>query len=458
MRPDRARAADFARAADLAVGAGFDAVELHFSHSYLVSAFLSPRLSPADRSLGGGPRTARFAARWRGQCGQKWAARCGDHKLNMADGVRAASGWTGVAVARLGRRRSTPRAQQLLQNPIPVSWRSDPGDGAGVPAAAPLGFRLTARCAVPEEATSALRAPVRAALQMPLGLLRASAASDGPGSPGLRLRRDGRGAAPRGGAASALARRRHAGVAYRLPFASRHLHEDHCVLVRPPTARARARSYRSAQQASEADDRGRFWRGLDKGRAALVASYAQHPKAAPGPQASGSASCSLRSGPSASSSLPGINLGYGAAPICPVDGCAGGSRRHIRIKLREVSDIDARAIGALVKPGEAQPRRALHQREAALSRIVSGRRREILRSGRPEVVPLPRGVPQGERRVAGGEPVVAAADFAVVSGREAWRLRVSPPEAALPVLAVRLADLCSPTPGRSCRYAGCSTD
>jgi 2,4-dienoyl-CoA reductase-like NADH-dependent reductase (Old Yellow Enzyme family) len=44
---------DFASAARLAVEAGFDAVELHFGHGYLVSAFLSPRLNQRRDRFGG---------------------------------------------------------------------------------------------------------------------------------------------------------------------------------------------------------------------------------------------------------------------------------------------------------------------------------------------------------------------------------------------------------------------
>ena len=58
LRFDRAATADdvarvvdaHARAAELAADAGFDAVELHFGHDYLVSAFLSPRSTGATTS------------------------------------------------------------------------------------------------------------------------------------------------------------------------------------------------------------------------------------------------------------------------------------------------------------------------------------------------------------------------------------------------------------------------
>lgn len=44
---------DFARSARLAVDAGFDAVELHFGHGYLVSQFLSPFTNRRDDRWGG---------------------------------------------------------------------------------------------------------------------------------------------------------------------------------------------------------------------------------------------------------------------------------------------------------------------------------------------------------------------------------------------------------------------
>jgi 2,4-dienoyl-CoA reductase-like NADH-dependent reductase (Old Yellow Enzyme family) len=45
--------ADFARAASLLQEAGFDAVEIHLGHSYLLSAFLSPALNKRDDRWGG---------------------------------------------------------------------------------------------------------------------------------------------------------------------------------------------------------------------------------------------------------------------------------------------------------------------------------------------------------------------------------------------------------------------
>jgi len=81
--------ADFASGARLAADAGFDAVELHFGHGYLVSAFLSPRLNRRDDAWGGSlahrARLAReVAAAVRAAVDGRVAVIA---KLNMADGV-----------------------------------------------------------------------------------------------------------------------------------------------------------------------------------------------------------------------------------------------------------------------------------------------------------------------------------------------------------------------------------
>jgi 2,4-dienoyl-CoA reductase-like NADH-dependent reductase (Old Yellow Enzyme family) len=80
---------DFASAARRAVEAGFDAVELHFGHGYLVSAFLSPKLNRRTDSWGGRlENRARLARR----IAMSVKEATGDRvavlaKLNMADGV-----------------------------------------------------------------------------------------------------------------------------------------------------------------------------------------------------------------------------------------------------------------------------------------------------------------------------------------------------------------------------------
>ncbi|MFD4195496.1 NADH:flavin oxidoreductase [Amycolatopsis thermoflava] len=78
-----------ASAARFAVEAGFDAVEIHFGHNYLVSSFLSPRLNRRRDSYGGSlanrARLALEVARAvRDEVGSRIAVTA---KLNMDDGV-----------------------------------------------------------------------------------------------------------------------------------------------------------------------------------------------------------------------------------------------------------------------------------------------------------------------------------------------------------------------------------
>lgn len=78
-----------ANAATLAARSGFDAVEIHFGHNYLVSAFLSPLLNRRkDRYGGSTPARARLAREIvvavRDAVGDRLAVTA---KLNMTDGV-----------------------------------------------------------------------------------------------------------------------------------------------------------------------------------------------------------------------------------------------------------------------------------------------------------------------------------------------------------------------------------
>jgi 2,4-dienoyl-CoA reductase-like NADH-dependent reductase (Old Yellow Enzyme family) len=80
---------EFASAASVAVAAGFEAIELHFGHGYLVSSFLSPRLNKRSDRWGGSlenrARLARSVAESvRSAVGPSVAVTA---KLNMADGV-----------------------------------------------------------------------------------------------------------------------------------------------------------------------------------------------------------------------------------------------------------------------------------------------------------------------------------------------------------------------------------
>jgi len=80
---------DYRRAATLAVEAGFDSIEVHVGHNYLLSAFLSPKLNRRDDQFGGSVENrARFARgvlrTVRDAAGDNMAVTA---KLNMADGV-----------------------------------------------------------------------------------------------------------------------------------------------------------------------------------------------------------------------------------------------------------------------------------------------------------------------------------------------------------------------------------
>ena len=94
----------FADAARLAVEAGFDALEIHMGHGYLLSQFLSPYTNRRRDAWGGSlenrarfPREVALAVR------EAVGVRVAVHaKLNMADGFRGGlEAHEGVAVARL---------------------------------------------------------------------------------------------------------------------------------------------------------------------------------------------------------------------------------------------------------------------------------------------------------------------------------------------------------------------
>ena len=80
---------DYAKGAAFAVEAGFDALEIHLGHNYLLSAFLSPKLNKRNDRWGGSlENRARFPRQVvevvRAAAGDKVAVTA---KLNMADGV-----------------------------------------------------------------------------------------------------------------------------------------------------------------------------------------------------------------------------------------------------------------------------------------------------------------------------------------------------------------------------------
>ncbi|MFN8019633.1 MAG: NADH:flavin oxidoreductase, partial [Acidimicrobiales bacterium] len=81
--------ADFEQAARVVTDAGFDVIEVHLGHNYLLSSFLSPNLNKRTDELGGSiERRATFPRR----VVEAVRRAAGDHvaviaKLNMADGV-----------------------------------------------------------------------------------------------------------------------------------------------------------------------------------------------------------------------------------------------------------------------------------------------------------------------------------------------------------------------------------
>jgi len=118
--------ADFGAAAKLVAEAGFDAVEVHLGHGYLLSEFLSPRLNRRTDEWGG---SLENRARFPREVVQAVRAAVGDQvavlvKLNMADGVPGGL-WLdeSVAVARMLEADGAAHAIELtagssLQNPM----------------------------------------------------------------------------------------------------------------------------------------------------------------------------------------------------------------------------------------------------------------------------------------------------------------------------------------------------
>ena len=143
---------DYRRAAVLAVEAGFDSIEVHVGHNYLLSAFLSPKLNRRDDQFGGSVENrARFARTVlrtvRDAAGPDVAVTA---KLNMADGVDGGL-WLdeSVEVARLFEADGALDALELtggssLANPMYLFRGDAPLHefGATLPAPVRLGFRF----------------------------------------------------------------------------------------------------------------------------------------------------------------------------------------------------------------------------------------------------------------------------------------------------------------------------
>jgi 2,4-dienoyl-CoA reductase-like NADH-dependent reductase (Old Yellow Enzyme family) len=178
--------AEFAAAARRLVDAGFDAVEIHLGHGYLLSEFLSPRLNRrTDRWGGSLENRARFARQVvlavREAVGDRLAVLA---KLNMADGVPGGLWLTeSVEVGRMLERDGGLDALELtagssLQNPMYLFRGEAPIHemAAVFPQPIRTGFKLFGRRFLPsypfEEAYLLPYArQFRAALTMPLILL-----------------------------------------------------------------------------------------------------------------------------------------------------------------------------------------------------------------------------------------------------------------------------------------------
>jgi 2,4-dienoyl-CoA reductase-like NADH-dependent reductase (Old Yellow Enzyme family) len=178
--------AAFATAATVAADAGFDAIELHFGHGYLPSAFLSPRLNRRRDGWGGSlENRARLARQIALGVRERTRGRLAVFaKLNMRDGVRGGLELDeALAVALLLEADGSLDALELtggssFQNPMYL-FRGEPPIAelaAAFPRALRLPFRLTAgrflRHYPFEEAFFLPEARrFRAALRLPLVLL-----------------------------------------------------------------------------------------------------------------------------------------------------------------------------------------------------------------------------------------------------------------------------------------------
>jgi 2,4-dienoyl-CoA reductase-like NADH-dependent reductase (Old Yellow Enzyme family) len=177
---------DYEKGAAVAVAAGFDALEIHLGHNYLLSAFLSPKLNKRQDSWGGSlEQRARFprqvVERVRRAAGDRVAVTA---KINMADGVPGGF-WLeeSIAFARLLERDGHLDALELsggssLSNPMYLFRGEAPLEefGATLPPALRAGFKLVGHRFMPsypfEEAFFLPYArQFRDALSMPLILL-----------------------------------------------------------------------------------------------------------------------------------------------------------------------------------------------------------------------------------------------------------------------------------------------
>lgn len=177
---------DHARGARLMVDAGFDSIEIHLAHNYLISSFLSPRFNKRDDAWGGSLEArARFARETvravREEVGAEVAVTA---KISLDDGVPGGlKAPESIEFAQMLEADGCLDALELtggssLANPMYLFRGDAPHKefGATLPPLQRLGFRLLADRFMPSlpfsEAYFAEKArAVRAAVDMPLILL-----------------------------------------------------------------------------------------------------------------------------------------------------------------------------------------------------------------------------------------------------------------------------------------------
>lgn len=147
--------ADYANGAAALKEAGFDAIEVHLGHNYLLSAFLSPKLNRRNDEYGGSPENrGRFPrAVLRAVRGSSGTGVAVTAKLNMDDGVRGGLGpEESLRFAKMLQQDGTVDALQLsggssLANPMYLFRGGVPLKefGATLPAPMRLGFKLVGR-------------------------------------------------------------------------------------------------------------------------------------------------------------------------------------------------------------------------------------------------------------------------------------------------------------------------
>jgi 2,4-dienoyl-CoA reductase-like NADH-dependent reductase (Old Yellow Enzyme family) len=178
--------AEFASGAALAVDSGFDSVEIHIGHNYLLSAFLSPKLNRRNDRWGG---TVENRARFPRQVVMAVRDAVGDRaavtaKLNMTDGVPGGL-WLdeSLQIAQLLEADGALDAIELtggssLANPMYLFRGEAPRQelAATLPPLARLGFKLAGSRLMPEYPFEEgfflpYARQFRAAVQLPLVLL-----------------------------------------------------------------------------------------------------------------------------------------------------------------------------------------------------------------------------------------------------------------------------------------------